>query len=891
MYFEIGPEKSDDQFSFIIAKHPMSIFNRELKDGRKVAGKFEGKDYIGHIENDPYLFLQTVKKLNRSNYVHTQLAAVCPYNLRGFDKCLQTALRGKNSSPLSKEEFFKPKSLKAKIGPYSCSFEKLQKIFKELRIKIEIIPNLNTEEVFMLSLETMQDMPVTEFLQKIYLISFYATIRYNLVKIEKKQIIKFISFCKNWLEQTAFRNSIINTLCYRNKELIGKFETSLLENLPSDKKEKKEVEVQSFLSKTRLHEKRHNAVLPYLKNKCELVDLCCGEGRFIQKARKAYPELQIFGIEANSLRVARAQQINKSSKVRIRIRHSNVFFPDIEENWLMPDFLTLIEAIEHFSTREKRDELLILIRDLFQPNEFVLSTPNIEYNVNFSNMQPGELRHRDHAIEYTFEQFEEQVVSLLAEAYEIKYIPLEGIEPINSEDLEIQFYREKPFINQNPTSVRIIHKPTGMYTESVGKCSILNKLKALEKLHNKLFPPNTQSSFIIHGKRIKPRSRNMQLFYKVRRPYQNIYLDIVNYTINTREIASGLTSKQLLINDKQLFYLAPTIAPVEYTEEAPEFLEHPKAVYKYYEERGVELLTAEKKYMGSRGYVLVFKTPELAQQSGFESPIIVNSRQGYPFFKEQKTLDKLYTDIQPCLNDDFVIFDCEILPWNFKAKKLIQYDFRYPGECCYLSRLYGKYGSLENAEKFLNTLNIYAKEDELSIRMFQLLAKGSVARKKYQNGFYMSRIEMYNNLINLSNEKIFKPVEYHAVNLSDSTSKAIDIQKWLEYCEKGGEGFVYKPWRQMQHLSNGCFIQPAMKVRGREYLRLIYGVDYLEPKSFEILKRRRIRNKRALALQEFELSLKILNAFLHRNNTELIKLVAGFIGMEHTANSRIDATL
>jgi hypothetical protein len=107
----------------------------------------------------------------------------------------------------------------------------------------------------------------------------------------------------------------------------------------------------------------------------------------------------------------------------------------------------------------------------------------------------------------------------------------------------------------------------------------------------------------------------------------------------------------------------------------------------------------------------------------------------------------------------------------------------------------------------------------------------------------------------------------------------------------GGEGFVYKPWRQMQHLPNGCYVQPAIKVRGKEYLRLIYGIDYLEPSSFETLKRRRIRNKRALALQEFELSLKILNAFLYRNKNELLKLVAGFIGMEHVASAKIDATL
>lgn len=893
MYFEIIPEELDG-FSFIIAKHPDSIFERELSGGRKVVGKFEGINYVGHIENDSHVFLQTIRQLNRSNYVHVQLASVCPHNLRGFDKCLQTALRGKNGSPLSKEEFFKPRNLKAKIGPYPCSFEKLQQIFEDLhitarRITPEHLEELYTDEAFMLSLETMKPMSITEFLQKIYLISFYMTIRYNLTKIEEGQIAKFVTFCKDWLEQTSFRNSIINTLCRRNKQLIGKFETDLIENLPEEEKEEKNANFQSFFSKVNLHEKRHNAILPLLSNKCNLIDLCCGEGRFIRKTRKMYPELQILGLEAHPQRAIRAQQTNKSDNVQIK--HGNVLFPDIEEKWLLPDCLTLIEAIEHVPTRKKRDKLLILIRDLFQPVHFILSTPNIEYNVNFG-LSPDELRHRDHAIEYTFEQFEEQVVGLLKKDYEIEYIPIEA-QSLNLEDSDIQLYRKSAEVNEESTAVRITHKLTGIFAEcNSEKPANLNKLKAMTELCNKLFPPNTQASFIIHAKRITARDSGYakKLFRKIRRPYQDVYLDAVNYTVNIREIVNGLTSKQILINDKQIFYLAPTIAPVDYTEEAPDFLEHPTAVYKYYKERGIDLLTSEKKYMGSRGYVLIFKTPELAQQRGFNSPIIINSRQGYPFFNEQSFLDKIYADIQPRLEDDFVILDCEILPWSLKAKKLIQYDFKYPGECCYLSRLYGKYGSLENAEKFLKTLDIYAKEEELCIHMFQLLAKGSISNKKIQNGFYMPRIQMYNNLTQLSNQ-IFKPVEYDIVNLSDFSSMSSDICRWIEYCETGGEGFVYKPWRQMQHLPNGCFIQPAMKVRGREYLRLIYGVDYLESKSFETLKRRRIRNKRALALQEFELSLKILNAFLHRNNTELLKLVAGFIGMEHVANSRIDQTL
>lgn len=219
---------------------------------------------------------------------------------------------------------------------------------------------------------------------------------------------------------------------------------------------------------------------------------------------------------------------------------------------------------------------------------------------------------------------------------------------------------------------------------------------------------------------------------------------------------------------------------------------------------------------------------------------------------------------------------------------MIIYDFRYPGECCYLSRWYGNYGSLENAKKFLNVLNVHSAERPLEIRMFQLLAKGS--GKNVVNGLYLSKIEMYSELAYLEGD-IFKPVEYEFVDLSNADAVLRDIMHWLIYCENGGEGFVYKPWNWNSRLPSGYYIQPALKVRGREYLRLIYGIDYLEKESFEVLKNRKIRNKRALALQEFELSKRILNAFLHRNRRELLKSVAGFIGTEHYVSSRIDATL
>jgi protein phosphatase len=52
--------------------------------------------------------------------------------------------------------------------------------------------------------------------------------------------------------------------------------------------------------------------------------------------------------------------------------------------------------------------------------------------------------------------------------------------------------------------------------------------------------------------------------------------------------------------------------------------------------------------------------------------------------------------------------------------------------------------------------------------------------------------------------------------------------------------------------------QPGVKVRGREYLRIIYGPDYTEPANLERLRARNLGHKRALALREYALGLEAL---------------------------------
>ena len=88
---------------------------------------------------------------------------------------------------------------------------------------------------------------------------------------------------------------------------------------------------------------------------------------------------------------------------------------------------------------------------------------------------------------------------------------------------------------------------------------------------------------------------------------------------------------------------------------------------------------------------------------------------------------------------------------------------------------------------------------------------------------------------------------------------------WLESTESGGEGMVVKPAESIAAASKGLVL-PGVKCRGREYLRIIYGPEYLEPANIERLRDRSLGRKRSLAVREFALGIEALERFVAREH-------------------------
>jgi len=104
---------------------------------------------------------------------------------------------------------------------------------------------------------------------------------------------------------------------------------------------------------------------------------------------------------------------------------------------------------------------------------------------------------------------------------------------------------------------------------------------------------------------------------------------------------------------------------------------------------------------------------------------------------------------------------------------------------------------------------------------------------------------------------------HHTVDPSDPGSEAAATQWWMDLTQRGGEGMVVKPVEFIARGRRGV-VQPALKCRGREYLRIIYGPEYTLPENLERLRARGLFRKRSLALREFALGVEALERFIRR---------------------------
>lgn len=826
-------------FSYIIVKHPDNIFERSLNEGRNVKSFFIKEkenliSFVGYNENSSTYFKKLSQEFNLPTYVRVQESCICPHSLKSFDEVFKSILRNKNSGGVSSEDFNKNYYLECIIGPYPEHYELAEEVFKSVNINVKKIEYLNNA----FSLHLFYEGKVTDFFQKIYIISYYLTKYYDINKTNNEQLNKFINLSKEWLDKTPFKERIINRLC-DNKNQKQLFKNIFIEN--KDDFEEKE----KFKEDISVHRKRHNLIIKNIdKDVKYILELGCGYGQLLKELDDNFSNSERIGVEISS-RLSEKSKRNSLSK----IVNCNILNPNLKEIKLKPDVLVLTEVIEHLEKNE-RIKLYSLIKELYVPKKIIITVPNIEYNKFI--LKDGELRHKDHKIEFSKEDIDNEIINNLSSMFNFEIVEFEPKENISLSWI---------LIGNN-------------------KNEFYNDLQPNKKLIRE----------------------NLDL-------YSSFYLPISNYEIRSKEITKGLISPVYTKNINNIFYLAPTMSPVEYTDKteynANRYLEHPLSAFDYYKSKGIDFLYGEKKYMGSRSYILCFKDNKTSKEFGYDYPLIINSRKGWPFFDDDKFMKELWNRLQinmKKLNIDFIIMEAEITPWNLKAEKLIKNEFLIPGECYlidntnkfYIENTKYNFNKMSNGYNYLNSLQEYTKDEDTQIHLFNILAYGNIKNNKFINinfSIFQHRQNIY-SVLREFNDDIFSCVDYHEIDFYGEHDFQNSIELWDEFCSKnGGEGFVYKPNKMVLYDKNGYLIQPSVKVRGLNYLRLIYGFDYLDENVFEILKNRRIKRKRILAIQEHEIGINILRSFLNRNKTQTEKFIASFIGFDNINYKSIDATL
>jgi protein phosphatase len=359
-------------------------------------------------------------------------------------------------------------------------------------------------------------------------------------------------------------------------------------------------------------------------------------------------------------------------------------------------------------------------------------------------------------------------------------------------------------------------------------------------------------------------------------------------------IAALEVMSRFAVDPKWLIYLPPTMSPSE-TSKLPGLLEHPQEAFAYYRHEGVPRVICEQKHMGSRAVVVVCRDETVSvERFGVIEPAlgVVYTRTGRRFFNEI-ALEKRFLDrvrnaadrsgLWDELSTDWMCLDCELMPWSVKAQELLTSQYA-PVGAAGIQALTTANTLLAEAATRIDTLQELAKRtdarleslekyrqayrhycwsvssiDDLKLAPFHLLAsEGSVHTDK-QHGWHM---EMLTRLC-AEDEKLLLATPFKIVDLNDTASCDQATEWWVVMTSAGGEGMVVKP---LDFISKGRrgYAQPAVKCRGPEYLRIIYGPEYLMPENLERLRSRGLGAKRSLASREFALGMEALDRFVRK---------------------------
>lgn len=383
-------------------------------------------------------------------------------------------------------------------------------------------------------------------------------------------------------------------------------------------------------------------------------------------------------------------------------------------------------------------------------------------------------------------------------------------------------------------------------------------------------------------------------------------------TIREENASAALeVMSRFAINPKWLVYLPPTMSPSETHMEGP-WLEYPTEAFEYYRRAAVQSVVCEEKHMGSRAVVVICKDASAAAtRFGVEGSAqgAVYTRTGRRFFNddalEAAFLERIGVALREAgfydeFQSDWFALDCELMPWSAKAQDLVRQQYAAVGAAAStalresMAVLESGPAALEGlatikaafaprlglVDRYISAYRQYCWPTDglrgLKLAPFHILASEGGVHTDKPHTWHMETLAR----LALVDPELLVATPYRVVDLGNATQIQEATEWWQSLTERGGEGMVVKPTEFVTRGARGI-LQPAIKCRGREYLRIIYGPEYDLPQHIDRLRQRGLSAKRSLAIREFCLGLEGLARFVNREPLRRVhECVFGVLALE-----------
>jgi protein phosphatase len=383
-------------------------------------------------------------------------------------------------------------------------------------------------------------------------------------------------------------------------------------------------------------------------------------------------------------------------------------------------------------------------------------------------------------------------------------------------------------------------------------------------------------------------------------------------------IAALEVMSRFAVNPKWIIYLPPTMSPTE-TTNRPGLLEHPEQAFDYFRASGVGKVICQQKHMGSRAVVVICRD-EAAALKRFgvrgDTAGIIYTRTGRRFFDDPTIEAQLLEIIRHALTKsamweefatDWFCLDCELMPWSAKAQDLLRTQYAAVGSASraavaesipvlqYAAERYAALGAVGNLADLLERqrdrlirVNRYvdayrrycwpvAGAADLKLAPFHLLASQGKVHIDRDHIWHMQTLA---RLANAAPDSPIIATPNLVIDVTDPADVASGTAWWEQLTGSGGEGIVVKPLEFVVRGKKGL-VQPAIKCRGPEYLRIIYGPEYDLPANLDRLRSRGLATKRSLALREFALGIEALERFVRQEPLRRVhECVFGVLSLE-----------